>query len=704
MLKSKQLRATLVQDNFITIAKIVKTCEQRFIQIIDSNNCEDFLDFIAFLTNGANQSKTEKLFCSKCENIGNHLSHDLTMLAIDIYSRLVNKNLDNKTAEKLAVIIRTDFEVLSKLDCPRALFIQTEAVKKFRLLLKNCESKETADLMIPILKGILKRSHRFKLEDAKLDAILLLNSLCTAFNTLEKHEEMIETGYLALAFASVVESTSNFDHIAWTLAKKQKEMSGNVAQKTPFEYFHQIKTESLYGVTLPETFSLTKLSLAYLRVGMKYAVMSSELSHKIVHQLLMSVSSKDHSPLKFVLYIASMNFDKITNDRVEKLTKSLKTQAKEDSSLGLQLAAIKYHKLNYEATQLSEKYKDLSINQALTEEQLASHANIFKEISLKREKPQIETLRSIKKQFIRFAEFYQSKSENERKQFDDEKDLLLQKLKMVANQFIVRGYIDDSMSLYMTLYRLATLVDDEWGVIDSCSFFAEYCTEFKQQYPDENLKSIIEKCFNCVIKTIKQLNNLSIRKQNQVCFCMLNLVLFYHEDDGDHKTEIHIILSFVFKTIGGVGDQNISNCMKAVVGFCVSADIKDAPKIQSEAVRIKFHSVLFTMVTKYSAPCTFDPAIFIHFVMEHLKKYIGLYYDSTAAVPILLYNMVPQMIIWLHSIYEMHRDHQGLILSLLKLTLRSGYALRAANLMVTLLQMNLLSEDLNSAKVTQPLH
>lgn len=704
MLKSKNVRASLVQDNFITVAKITKICEQRFSQIIDSKNCEDFIDFIAFITNGANQTKTEKLFCSKCANTGNHLSHDLNMLVIDIYSRLVNTNRDSKLSEKIALIIRTNFEVLSKLECSKSLNIQIEAVNKFRLLMKNCESKETANSMVPLLMAVLRRCHRFKLGNAKLDAIYLLNCLFTAFNTMEKREQMIETGYLTLAFISALESTPNFDHFAWTVANKQKEMSGNLAQKTPFDHFNQIKTESLYGITLPENFSLTKLSLAYLRVGMKYSVMSSELINKMVHQFLMLTSSQDYSPLKFVLYIKSINCDKITNERIEVLIKSLKTKGKEDISLGLQLAAIKYYKFNYEATELSEKHKDFSITQALTDEQLASSISIFKEITFKREKPQIEALRHIKEQFIRFAEFYQSKSESERKQFEDEKDLLLRDLKVIANQFIVRGYIDDSLTLYMVLYRLATLVDDEWGVIDSCSFFAEYCSEFKRQFPDENLKSIIEKCFNCVIKKLKELENLSARKQNQVCFCMLNLVLFYHEDDADHKSEIHIILSYIFKTIGGVGDQDMSNCMKAAVGFHVSADKKDAPKIHSEAVRIKFYSVLFTVVTKYNAPCAFNPATFIHFVMQHVKKYIGLYFDSTAAVPILLYNMVPQMIIWLHSIYEVHQEHRAMILTLLKLALRSGYALRTANLMVTLLQMNLLIEDVKSVKVTKTMH
>lgn len=701
MNNSKKLRATLVQDNYITTAKITKICEQRFIKSINSKNYDDFVDLIGFLTNGTNQCKTDKAFCPFCENTGNHLSHDLSMLAIDIFLSLIDKKHDSKTIEKVAAIIRINFEKISKLVCSYCPAVQHEAVTKFKSLMKSSDTKEGADLMVPILRSVLKRCHRIKLENVThFNEIVILNYLFTALNITEKWEEMIEIGYLQLAFISVAESMPSFDHIAWTLVKKQKELSGSLAVKTPYDHFNQIKPESLYGVTLPADFNLTKLSLEYLRVGMKYNVMSTELSRKMVHQLLMSASSKDPSPLRFVLSIQSMNFDKITDERVEALTKSLRAKSKDDCSIGLQLAAIKYYKFNYETTELSEKYKELSISNALSEEQLRSNSSVFKEITFDLEKTQIDRLRYVKTLFISFAEFYISKTDEERKPFEEERDLLLRDLKMVANQFIVRGYIDDGLDLYMVLHRLSSLLNDDFGIIDSCSFFAEYCSEFKRKFPNETLDLIIKKCFACVVSKLKELKSLSTRKQNQVCFCMLNLVLFYYEDDGDHKKEIHTILSYIFKTIRGIGDENMGKCMNAAVGFHVASDKKDAPQIQSEAVRIKFYSILFTIVTKYNAPSTFNPAIFAHFVLEHVKKYINVYYDSSAAVPILLYNMVPQMTIWLHSIYEMHVNHRSLLLTLLKLSVRSGYALRSTSLMVTMLHVDLMVEDLKSANVS----
>lgn len=396
-----------------------------------------------------------------------------------------------------------------------------------------------------------------------------------------------------------------------------------------------------------------------------------------------------------------MNFDKITIERTEKLTKSLRGKSKEDASIGLQLAALKYYKFNHESTELSEKLNNLSITQSLLDEQLASATSVFKEITLDNEKIQINTLRYVKSKYIYFTEFYLNQSSDNQKTLEDEKDLMLRDLKMVANQLIVRGYIDDGLDLFMALHRLSEAVNDEFGMIDSCSFFSEYCAEFKRKFPDNNLKSIVNSCFDSVVKKLKELGTLSSRKQNQVCFCMLNLVLFYYEDGGDYKREIHLILSYIFKTIGGTGDKDLSDCMSAAIGFKIVEDKKVSTKIHSEAIRIKFYSVMFTIVTKYNAPSAFEPAIFIHFVMEHVKKYLNVYFDTTAAVPILLYNIIPQMIMWLHSVYEAHVNHQGLLMTLLKLAVRSGYAQRAASLMVVLLQVDLLWENFKACKVIE---
>lgn len=696
--KSNNLRATLVQDSFITIIKLSKICEQRFIESINTKNCGHFFDFIGYI-NRCTAIQTNKQLCSYCKSTTIHLSHEITMTVMDMVERIINEDLDDKATEQIATIIRKNFEAISQLDCRRAQFIHESAVIRLVNLFRMSENKEKAKNMIPTLKTLLKHFDQFKLlEGTKyFNETALLNNLFLALKQSKQWEEMIDTGYLLMAFIRASETMTNFENIAFAVAKTQKDM--NTSVKSPYDFFNQIKKELPYTITLPQNHDVLKLSMAFLKAATKYAVISKELNNKIVHQMLMTASSNDPSSLRFVLIISSLNFDKLTNERANAITKALQSISKNDHSVNLLLAAMKYYKFNYDATELSEKHKELSITQALAEDQLASSSSIFNEITFDREKGQINTLRGIKKAFIEFTNFYIGKTDADRKVYEEERDFLLRDVKMLANQFVVRGYFDDGFELYMTLYRLSNAVNDEFGVIDSCSFFAEYSADFKQKFPSENINTIIEKCFSAVVKKLKELKTLSTRKQNQVCFCMLNLVLFYYEDGGDKKKEIHMILSYIFKTVGGIGDKGMHDCLNAAVGINVASDKKDDPKIHSEAVRIKFFSVLFTIVTRYNAPCTFSPDVFVYFVLAHVRKCVGIYFDSTAAVPILLFSMIPQMAFCLHSMYEAYQNHQSLMLTLLKLAIRSGYALRAANMMLTSLHTNLLCEDLNASKV-----
>lgn len=89
-----------------------------------------------------------------------------------------------------------------------------------------------------------------------------------------------------------------------------------------------------------------------------------------------------------------------------------------------------------------------------------------------------------------------SKTTDERKPFEEEKELLLREFKVLANLFVVCGYLDNDLDLYMELFQLAkdNQIDDEFRLIDACSFFVENCLDFKQKFSKENLNLIIEKC------------------------------------------------------------------------------------------------------------------------------------------------------------------------------------------------------------------
>ncbi|XP_055313776.1 uncharacterized protein LOC129575012 isoform X2 [Sitodiplosis mosellana] len=699
--KSNEVRATLTQDNYVTLAKILKAYTPQFVQTVDPKNVAGCFKVIEYVGRVVKQVKSTKPFCTDCNSIGEHCTHELAVLASEMYSTLIEKET-GEPIEEFANIIQYDFDAVCKLKCAKMLDTQRDAVSKVRNLARKCESKENAKFMIPVIKSLLKRYNKFKLMEEQLlvnsfDVVYMLNHLFTILNATDRWEEVVDVGYLYMAFHSSVPNhpSGNFEHIVWTLAKKQKD---NKATKTPYDNFSKPTEESLYGLKLPDNLNINKLSLDLLRVGFKYGILTPDLSNRVINQLL-EASMKNSDSLRFALSVQSMKFDKETSERVDKLVSLFHAKSKKDLSIALQLAAIKYLRLNFEGTQIQDKYSNLSISEALSEAQIASQTSIFRDITFDQEKTQIETLRYVKDKFIGFVQFYLSKTDEERQKFNDEKELLLRELKVVANQFVVRGYMEDGFELYMALFKLSKEIQDEFGLIDACSFFAENSSDFKQKFSKENLQSIIEECFAACVEKLKYLNHLSTRKQTQVCFCILNLVLYYYEDSGKYEKEIHLILAFIFKTIGGTGDEKMEKTMEALIGSIEKAKTNnEIRKSFSEAIRIKFYSVLFTIITKYGAPSAFHPTKFIQFVMNHIKTYLSVYYDNTAAVPILLYNVIPEMVMWLEGHYQLNVDIPALVLTLLKLSLKSGYANRSVNLMIVLLQMDLLGEKLTPCK------
>lgn len=270
--------------------------------------------------------KSENPYCGKCESLGAHGCHDMAMIAGNLYLKLIGNGITNEIVGTYANIIINQFESLSTLSCVNEVNLQKIALNMFNSIVKKCKTKEEAQFVIPVLSKILKRWRKIKLNadcNKHFNLSSVLNNLFSAVNCTENWEELIKIGYLLMAFLlSSSETPNNFEHIAWTVAKKQKDNIGTIATKTPYDQFN--KAEDLkFGLKMPDNFDVSKLSMAFLRVGFKYAVMASEVSNKIIHQMVMNAKPDDRNSLRFALSIQSMNFDEITNKRIKSLTKAM---------------------------------------------------------------------------------------------------------------------------------------------------------------------------------------------------------------------------------------------------------------------------------------------------------------------------------------------------------------------------------------------
>lgn len=102
-------------------------------------------------------------------------------------------------------------------------------------------------------------------------------------------------------------------------------------------------------------------------------------------------------------------------------------------------------------------------------------------------------MRLIKKVFVRFVEYYVGlTTDTDRKQYEDEKEMLLNELSALGKRVIICGLIHDGFDVFMALYDLAKVETDDYGLIDSCSCFAEHGVGFMQKYPTKDLNEIIQ--------------------------------------------------------------------------------------------------------------------------------------------------------------------------------------------------------------------
>lgn len=495
-IKAKELRATLVQDNVITMAKIVKLCESRLTAQVNAENAAavfGLIDYFAMLR----QIKTDKKFCAKCSEASTHAFHELAQMAVNIYLKLIDNGLNETITEQFARIVRINFETISKSTCEKALMMQCVAVNAYRSVVSKCDSKEKAIAMLPLIRAIVMRHKQINLLDGVKNfcTIVNLHDLLSALQHAEQRSEMLDVGYLLLAMIlNVPKSPYTFDGIAWKLANAHKDCKEFSEIRTPFDFFNNIKKESLYGLKLPDNFDLNHITCEFLSVDLKYNAIPTAMTNKILHQLLMT-SSKSANPLRFALFVKSMNFDKLTSERVEKLVKAQLVHSKQDKSIALQMALIKYLQFNCEAKEFTQKYNDFSLSEVMKDEEVAKPFNIFHEVTFDQEMGQIKTLRIVKEAFIDFTKFYLKQTEEQRTAFEHEKNVLLREFKMIANQFIVRGFLADGMDLLLYLYKLSKEINDDFGKINAFSCIAENSSTFKQQFPDEDIEQIAGNIF-----------------------------------------------------------------------------------------------------------------------------------------------------------------------------------------------------------------
>lgn len=608
-----------------------------------------------------------------------------------MYKDAIKKNMIDKTIiEEFSKIYTLKLIALSKLQCETSRSLQAKALYSLNEIISLCQTKEKTEFAMPLLSDVLKNLKRIKVSslDVAANENYFLRKLFDLLKINENWTELIHVGYLMLPFwIAASEENSNIAHnIIYTVSLTQQQQKETVKFQTPYDYFTD-KNSTFYYLNISKDIDYVKIMLCYLKISNIYITPAMEYNNKIIYQILMLAPNADPLiSLRFIFYVEITNYNRFAA-RIQTELNRLNVKASGNSA-GLLTASFNYTIYLNNLTEISEKFKAVSIKEELDKK---PPSTLFDEQNLFFERNQFELLRNAKKQFIAFVEFYLDKAPAKRVIYNDEVQYLLKRLKSLALNLTVRDYQMNAMDTYMALFRLSKVANDQFGLISACSYFAEYSNEFNKRLVADsnkmNLSEILDDCYAILVEQISKLSTLSLRKQNEIFFCLLNIVLYYME--SSRILDAKQLLKFVLMQIGS-GDS-IEGANNA----------KTNSTIQYNAVRIKYYSVLFTMISKYNEISPFSPLQFAEFTMEHIRNNIHLTAEDPVNIAIILFKLIPDIVTYCLNRYEATEEGEVLLLTLIKIAFRMGLVRRTINAMLQIALIKLFGEKCDDSEVSK---
>lgn len=704
------LSATLIQDNYLTFAKIITIFQSQLLKTINGNNCALVLNMLHKICFILPQIKTDKDFCHmQCMSSNVHSLTDLAEVTNKIFQMAIENDWNN-VSEDYCSITLLNWKSITSIKCKNIKFLQYNAFQQFlqTLSVGGNPTKQKSNRLISILIKLLRKFERIQFcDEYSLNKMFLLRQLYAQSKIAEDWDRMTSAGYAVIIMDENTEKNEKKrvqreQEIIYSIAKMQKDSNGKIQLKTPHEYFTDRGQFDIgeYKIELPKDFNHLDVSVVYLKYGNQYGVLDLVTNNKIVHQMLMP--NKKFNPVKHLrifYFIQTITLDKISLDRLQTYLKQLKAEysKEQDVKKKLLIAAVDYHLHQQSLYEWNKENLNLSIVKELEEERLASDSSIFRHITLEHEREIIKTLRFIRRAFIDFVEFFMAQSEDEQKNYADEKGYLLCTIGKLAGEFAVRDYQNDIMELYVSLFKLSKLTGDEFGIIDSCSYFAENSKSFKllNQKEKFNLNTIIQDCYAIVISKLNDIDSISQRRKNQIFCFLLNLVIYNLEENQWYKA--NMILLYVFKTNDCISNEAVELTLGKVNS--IGEPPKDRPIISSNVIRIKFYSVLFQLITKYEKPSVYPPLNFIRFSLLEVQKNVDMVSCPKYTVPLIIYKMIAEMVMWCQYRYETSDTMRKLLRFITKFACQNGFARRSSESLLSMLLVNLYEENIEACEV-----
>lgn len=699
------MSSTIICDVLLTMGKIIEICQTRIMCLLNSENYNEYLRILRQFSGILIQAKSEKDFCAhQCKSPMAHSLVCLFELSCKIYSEGFEKNwvtVPNDDCFRIGLLC---WKSITSINCPNKECYQHNTKLYYTRLFDSFgKTKKYASILAHNAEFVLRRFEQIDfIQKINFEKTFILKQIFQMHKTAENWKNMADAGYayMALELFDIKDERQieKLKNTVFFIAKAQKD--GNTEIRTPYEYFSQRPAHiPEFKLDLPKNFNFLDVSLVFLQQASAHGVLDTAFSNKITHQML--ISNKNFVPEKhsrFVYSITALNSDEMSLQRLNVHLKTLKAIYAKDKnvSVGLIIAAFDYFTHQQDLKNWNDDTVSLSIAKELNTEAISSISSVFRRINFEGEQIKMKTLNSIKDALVNFIQFFTKQSGEKRKEYVEEKDFILAKLPILAGEFLARDYANDAMDMYISLYKLADLLNDKDGIIDACTHFAEYSTEFRARNPfEKDLDSILRECSNNIItERLSTIRNLTSRKQNRFFLFMLNLALCYLEQN--RIADANLILTYVHET----NTQINSEAMEMTVGKIKrKSEAENLPKCESGFIRVKFYSILFQMITKYETASCYPPLNFIRLSLMEIYNNFNAVSDNRYTIPNIVFKMITDMVMWCQYRYETS-DTMDLLLKLVtKFALKYGFARRASDCLLHMLYIDLYAEKLDECAV-----
>lgn len=692
----KKVRATLAQDNYMMLSKMLDICRHLFTADLDADAANATLKLLRGVTDGLCVIKSSKTLCEfECKEDNIHACYLLYLMAMDIANQMLQNGIDITSIDQFSKIIRSNFTLVGKMTCKRATNLQACTMFVCKNLLKACDTKSKAIMITPIVVEMLKKVGPLPSNMQMFNKVQLLRMLWYLHQTAEDRMKMIEVGFLILAFHREFDADyfAILEHIICYTVKYVKEIIVDKPISVPHEYLTK-ELYAAYNLKQPADFDPIEMACFFFKNS--YLTGNDEYYEKYVNSMIKYAASKKYAQKSahFLHFIISVPFDKETNDLVEKMLKTLKTHITKTKSPSVTLLLGKILFLQYSSMvkDFTQKHKHVQTIVEFTDQGLTSPDCVFRQMNFDMEMNQFERLRFIKKTYTDFIDFYLASTPDEREQYADEKCNILTTTKLIANQLMLRGYLEHGLKLYWKLYQFSAAANDDHTMIESGAYLAEYSTEFKLLNPNDDLNATLDTCSDLVKEKLKTFDKLGFRKQTIVLNYLLSLIVFMCENKRADDQKVMHLLIFVVGMVGGVDDELISSI------YGIDVDVKTVPNQAFDGIRFKIYATVFAMITKYNVKYPYNPHLLMEHMLRFLKANAGILMETTYAVTITGIKTISMIVSFCQSHY-VATQYESMLLTMLKIVLRFGFVRSLAEMVYFKILLELSSEKFASCLV-----